>query len=1202
MYKMQAVMQFRNILRHFPQASIGLLAHLFVVALNVADIRPDGQVTITHGEHDKLAITCALATIVVFFHALAIARTSSAHSANESLGKDSTAVIVAARRASSSITVLGTAVCSAAYIVLVLPMTVTHSHINLWSYMSAFTVALFAVHEAGIQNVLLPTGQGLPSVAVQNSRHMSTDGAVNSLSGHGRVLPHAVLARSARQGSSGDIYTTRAIALLAGVNIDGALHACIPVAGAAWGLTPAAVFALLTILFHPSAINVIFNGSAATFLTSDSDEDSHESNGIQRAHRASPIGFHAKRLFHTLTLGTRGIARACTSLQQRTMWLQYSFPKTPRSIKAAFKREIKSSGIGTNLFYLISQITPFATTAIGVPAAICAAAAAQRPEWVFTLTDHYEFHALCGMAQLSAIVVILYFGAQFDTAIFRAAITAAEAEKENSTSLLRWLSHECRSPVAAAALAVDEIMQEDLPSLQLLLRQQQQQQQQQQGNSEGLTAPLALQRQRQQQDHALSSLTIGVKMVQQPIKSLSSVLDNMLQYLRRQHKQPAIEQLMYVQVAEAWRTAWTNACASRDVEPFAITSSQPAIYLHMPVRATMRKPVLGGADALQALDGMQVITSVTQATLLQVMTNYATNALKYGHGGADSARIELKVTMLHDSAAARCASVHASHMKAARSWLTQTLQQGWQEQQSQAAATASDGGGALGSTLPHAGGAASDGQGSSERTMSSSRTSVVRGRSALKVLLPERRVSAASNADDECTAPQLLSPAVVQIEVIDYGAGLDAAELDSLFHPFARLDSGTAAAGNGLGLWLMRQLVESQGGTVSARSKGKSTGCSFSLAFPALLSVGEDYSKRSSAGGSCTLVMDDSALSPLQRSVDGSFGLMKPGHLRGQHSAAAIADYAADRALQHSQSCPQAGKSRAHPPAASSNPSSSVPLSSAAKLPTLAMPVVLHVSKDTKGAGPARGRKLGMLRALQEESESKSASFTPDDGVTVEHAGVMSGTPRPPGHRCSLPIRVSSEEGGGSPQQRVLLVEDTPSIRIMLQRQLKRFGYHVDVAHDGRDGLDKWLQAAQGGGSTAYHAVVTDMTMPRMNGDEMVRQIHLACVPASMQSMVEGGADSLSLGGVPFSDGKGLVGGQMHVPLLVGVTGNVLPEDIEHFKLSGAQVVLTKPASGRDVHDVLSWHSGGGAGNGEGPQGLDHGSVLSGRSMSFLAD
>jgi CheY-like chemotaxis protein/HPt (histidine-containing phosphotransfer) domain-containing protein len=64
----------------------------------------------------------------------------------------------------------------------------------------------------------------------------------------------------------------------------------------------------------------------------------------------------------------------------------------------------------------------------------------------------------------------------------------------------------------------------------------------------------------------------------------------------------------------------------------------------------------------------------------------------------------------------------------------------------------------------------------------------------------------------------------------------------------------------------------------------------------------------------------------------------------------------------------------------------------------------------------------------------------------------------------------------------VLIVEDDPPVRKLLQRQLTSLGCRVDVACDGREGLSLWECGD-------FDLVITDVSMPGMDGWELASRI-----------------------------------------------------------------------------------------------------------------
>ena len=65
---------------------------------------------------------------------------------------------------------------------------------------------------------------------------------------------------------------------------------------------------------------------------------------------------------------------------------------------------------------------------------------------------------------------------------------------------------------------------------------------------------------------------------------------------------------------------------------------------------------------------------------------------------------------------------------------------------------------------------------------------------------------------------------------------------------------------------------------------------------------------------------------------------------------------------------------------------------------------------------------------------------------------------------------------------RILLVEDNEMNRDMLSRRLERKGYQVDLAVDGRQGVDKAK-------TLAYDLVLMDMSLPEIDGWEATREL-----------------------------------------------------------------------------------------------------------------
>jgi two-component system sensor histidine kinase and response regulator WspE len=79
-------------------------------------------------------------------------------------------------------------------------------------------------------------------------------------------------------------------------------------------------------------------------------------------------------------------------------------------------------------------------------------------------------------------------------------------------------------------------------------------------------------------------------------------------------------------------------------------------------------------------------------------------------------------------------------------------------------------------------------------------------------------------------------------------------------------------------------------------------------------------------------------------------------------------------------------------------------------------------------------------------------------------------------------VEQAPADGAESGRKRILVVDDSLTVRELERKLLDRHGYEVEVAVDGMDG---WNAVRTG----HFDLVVTDVDMPRMDGIELLRLI-----------------------------------------------------------------------------------------------------------------
>ena len=137
-------------------------------------------------------------------------------------------------------------------------------------------------------------------------------------------------------------------------------------------------------------------------------------------------------------------------------------------------------------------------------------------------------------------------------------------------------------------------------------------------------------------------------------------------------------------------------------------------------------------------------------------------------------------------------------------------------------------------------------------------------------------------------------------------------------------------------------------------------------------------------------------------------------------------------------------------------------------------------------------KPIGALKSL-ERSSFGGATIDPEGRVVLvlDPARLFSG-----GEKPVAPLDASNEAATGTatetpfeespPQseveQKILLIDDSLSIRKFVGRMLETAGYEVDTAVDGEEGLRK-------ASAKNYRLILTDLEMPKLNGYEVIQAL-----------------------------------------------------------------------------------------------------------------
>ncbi|CAO3405971.1 response regulator [Azospirillum largimobile] len=368
---------------------------------------------------------------------------------------------------------------------------------------------------------------------------------------------------------------------------------------------------------------------------------------------------------------------------------------------------------------------------------------------------------------------------------------------------------------------------------------------------------------------------------------------------------------------------------------------------------------------------------------------------------------------------------------------------------------------------------------------------------------------------------------IIRVAVTDTGIGISAENQIRLFRPFTQAEVSTTRrfGGTGLGLSICRRLAELMGGDIGVTSE-LNVGSTFWFTFAADLIPAEDEAaglQRAPLQGVTVLLLaadaEERGFLARYLNADGA-----------QLVEAADAD-AALRTLLPTAACDVLVCTLGTDSAAlDSDPRGRV--RGRVLIGGDALTAGDTAALGSSGSGAGAGtvvlgrpvRRSSLIRAVlaaagrMPAGEGGRADPQPEPEPTAPAAG-----------RRRLPTVEEARAQG----RLILVAEDHPTNRQVIQRQLTLLGHVMETAEDGAQALDLWRAGGHG-------LLLTDCQMPEMDGMELARSIRAAEA----------------------------AGGGPRLPI-VAITANATENEAQLCLLAGMDDTLAKPVSLADLRRVL---------------------------------